>query len=37
VPLIDRLVSLSRLPVLRPIARQLVDTIRELRDIPTSD
>jgi AcrR family transcriptional regulator len=37
VPLVDRLVSLTRLPVLRPIARQLVDTLRELRGIPSQD
>jgi AcrR family transcriptional regulator len=32
-PLVDRLVNLSRLPVLRPIARQIVTTIRELREL----
>lgn len=37
VPLIDRLVGLSRLPVLRPIARQLVETMRELRGVPAAD
>lgn len=35
VPLIDKLISLARLPVLRPIARQVVETIRELRGIPS--
>ena len=35
VPLVEKLVSLSRLPVLRPIARQVVETIRELRGITT--
>lgn len=33
VPLVDKLISISRLPVLRPITRQVVDTIRELRGI----
>ncbi len=31
VPLIDRLVGLSRLRVLRPATRQVVDLIRTLR------
>jgi AcrR family transcriptional regulator len=35
VPLVDKLISVSRLPVLRPITRQVIDTIRELRGIPS--
>ena len=31
VPLIDRLVALSRLRVLRPVTRQVLDLIRTLR------
>jgi AcrR family transcriptional regulator len=34
VPLIDKLISVSRLPVLRPITRQLIDVIHELRGVP---
>ena len=34
VPLIDKLISLSRMPVLRPITRQVLATIRDLREIP---
>lgn len=36
VPLVDKLISLSRLPVLRPITRQIIETIRELRGIPSA-
>lgn len=34
VPLVDKLISLARLPVLRPIAKQVIAAIRELRGIP---
>lgn len=34
VPLIDKLISLSRLPVVRPITRQVIDLVRELRGLP---
>jgi AcrR family transcriptional regulator len=33
VPLVDKLISVSRLPVLRPITRQVIETIRDLRGI----
>ena len=36
VPLVERLVSLTRLPVLRPIARQVIETMRELRGTPSA-
>jgi AcrR family transcriptional regulator len=36
VPLIDRLISLSRLPVLSPATRAILETIRELRGIPSA-
>ena len=36
VPLIDKMISLARLPVLRPIAMQIITTIRELREIPAA-
>jgi hypothetical protein len=32
VPMVARLVRLSRLPVLRPLGRQVVDLVRALRD-----
>jgi Tetracyclin repressor-like, C-terminal domain len=31
VPIVARLVRLSRLPLLRPLARQVVDVVRLLR------
>jgi AcrR family transcriptional regulator len=36
VPLVDKLISVSRLPVLRPVARQVMQTIRVLRGIPAA-
>jgi AcrR family transcriptional regulator len=36
VPLVDKLISISRLPVLRPVTRQLMQTIRELRAVPSA-
>jgi AcrR family transcriptional regulator len=36
VPLVDKLISVSRLPILRPVTRQVIETIRELRGIPAS-
>jgi hypothetical protein len=36
VPLVDKLVSLSRMPVMRPITRQVLQTIRELRGIDSA-
>jgi AcrR family transcriptional regulator len=36
VPLVDKLISISRLPVLRPVTRQLMQTIRELRGVPSA-
>ncbi|MEO6714348.1 MAG: TetR family transcriptional regulator [Mycobacteriales bacterium] len=35
-PLVDKLISISRLPVLRPMTRLVVETIRDLRSIPSS-
>ncbi|MEP7054484.1 MAG: TetR family transcriptional regulator [Actinomycetota bacterium] len=36
VPLVDKLISVARLPVLRPVTRQVIQTIHDLRGIPAA-